>query len=137
MSKGRLSIGRINSNMEDDYISIDVEDTNSRTHFLTMKLSLEDMMLALTGCSGIAVEMEFRGLNRLGKVRETKTEFIQGAIGYKPDAYVIESLLMSYEVDGWEARRSDFENSKHYVTAKDGTLGWNVVFERYIDGPGT
>jgi len=67
-----LSINRVISNAEDDYIKIEVCDENSCNTFVTLKLSLKDYAMCISGLSGAKCEGEVRCLDRVGKKHEHK-----------------------------------------------------------------
>ena len=55
MEEGRITIGRTTSNMEDDYISVEVILNDQ---IIKLKMSLEKYALVVTGMGQIRVEVE-------------------------------------------------------------------------------
>ena len=68
---GKIIISRIRSNKRDeDEIEISFIDNQSNTHFATAKMSLETFALALTGLGHLDVEIDVRGLDKVGMNKE-------------------------------------------------------------------
>jgi len=55
VEEGRITIGRTTSNMEDDYISVEVILNDQ---IIKLKMSLEKYALVVTGMGQIRVEVE-------------------------------------------------------------------------------
>lgn len=71
---GKIIISRIQSNKRvEDEIEISFIDDRSNIHFATAKMSLETFALALTGLGHLDVELDVRGLENIGKIKEMST----------------------------------------------------------------
>lgn len=96
---GTISISR-NSN---DLINIRIKDDPSRTEFIDVEMSMEDFAHAITGLSGVAVEGEVRGLDRIGKerVRESRSVLQPKELTHKPREKTVEWLKANCQEEGW------------------------------------
>jgi len=69
---GKIIISRIHNNLRvEDEIEISFIDDMSNTRFATAKMSLETFALGLTGLGHLDVELDVRGLENIGKIKET------------------------------------------------------------------
>lgn len=131
--KGKISISRITSNTpRGSWVRISLEDENSYTRFLDVDIDFEQFGNVVTGQSDRPCDIELRGLDLLGKKHEHKIEFIK----FFRDADKEENnkVIDAYEVDGWEARRSDLKNHHNYVAAKsdEDQECYKISFVRYV-----
>ena len=125
--KAGLTISRIHGS-EDYAVEIRIRDEHSRIEFIEMQLTLEQFATALFGTPVSEVDVELRGLEKLGLTAENKTEIVK----CDPwDEAARNEALKAYEVDGWKARSGDINNSHNFRTAK-GTTGVVVVFFRHV-----
>ena len=141
--KGKITISKTSGNRRDSIITITITDESSGTNFVIAEVGLKDFAEALTGLACVDCEYETRGLNNIGKVRETKTVNITVQIGDKTwsrspenDAYV-KILVAPYEVDGWTAFNLDRAFNPHYYTYggthKNRTITFEIWFVRYVE----
>jgi hypothetical protein len=133
MHKGQIHIGRINSSqLEEDYIEIEITDEKSHIQFCEVKMSLKDFALAITGRGFSDCEFEVRGTDKIGYTREHKTEEVK--LLYKDKYNLTEAdynkTLKPFEKDGWEARRQDLKNHHCIVRGKEDT--YMVNFSRLV-----
>ena len=72
--KGKLTIGR-RGIIGEDYISIELEDSNSHLKVVELDISLDNLMRALTNLACVDCEYEFNkdNSNLFGKIQEVKT----------------------------------------------------------------
>jgi len=121
---GTLCISRTSSTHDADEIEIRFIDEESHVQFATFHISLENFAKALTGLGYVEGKIEYRGLNRVGKISESKTELVH----CKPygDDKAKYKALAEFEVDGWKARKGDIDNHHHYTPH-----GVRVVFFRH------
>lgn len=72
--KGKLTIGR-RGIIGEDYISINLEDSNSHLRVLELDISLDNLMRALTNLSYVDCEYTFnkKACDLFGKTQEVKT----------------------------------------------------------------
>jgi hypothetical protein len=129
--KGKITITRTQNNREDPrIIHIQIEDGSSSARIIDLVMTPEDFGNAITGLVMQECEYQLTNADKVGKVREVKTEivpvpvdwFIRGS-GAPP------ALLKPYEVDGWLGRAEDLTNSHN----RTGNGGYRVVFVRYVD----
>jgi hypothetical protein len=72
-NKGQIGITRPSGGEYDgQYMSIRVECSSSRLDFLEIKISLENLMKALSGQYGIEMDFYTRGLEHVGKTKISK-----------------------------------------------------------------
>jgi len=109
--KGTVTITRVNSNMEEDLIAIEIVDSNSRSNIARVTMSMENFAKAVTGFGYQEVTIEQliddEGFSNIGKTRETKTVWIK-----KPEEFLwdvdmsvyVRKVLdeMNAETDGWK-----------------------------------
>lgn len=131
--EGRISIGRFHGTQVDNKsIYIDIEDASSTIGFIRVLLTPEALALALTGRGDIDCTFELRGVQNVGKVRETKT------IGYPvtgmyPTYEVMRELVADDEVNGWVARLDP--DSRTVARREYNAYLAQVVFTRFVDAP--
>lgn len=131
--KGNIRLSRVTSNQEPyNYASITIEDEISGIEFLKIDMCFEELGKFVAGTTG---EMNFqtRGINNIGKTRETKRETIpipENFFGQFTDIEAKE-LIKSYEVDGWVGSTYDLNNQRKTVK-ENGKTGRLVSFTRYI-----
>lgn len=130
--KGNINISRVHDGTK-HWIRTTVEDENSHITFLTLELTLENMMLALTNLGNIDCEFELRGLENIGKKLEHKTEYVYLPNAFQATDEAREEVLKAYEVDGWNARKSDISNHHNFQRFEDG-YKVKVSFSRFVEG---
>ena len=75
--KGKITISRVSSSDRDDYVWISVVDEKSGEHFVEVEMGLLEFANALTGYGFVDCEFVLRGTDKVGMIRETKTELIE------------------------------------------------------------
>lgn len=118
--KGSISISRINSNTEADYIGITIKDQNSRISFLDLKMSYENLAKVLIGSYEVDCTLEVRDLLKVGKKKITKdiiAEMPEGVSWEKRSIVAHDQCLKELEA-GWEV--STYFGSKDSFFEKDG-----------------
>lgn len=114
-----------------------VNNRNNSTRLMEITLPLEAFVDMITNrCAYGTADVYQAGIDRLGKVRQVKSEFVpaKGA-RYEADwEETRQSALAPFEVEGWRARRDDYGNY-HRHARQDDVEGYTVSFERYIDPP--
>ena len=100
MLKGNLTISRPNGGRSDENpcISIKVRDATSRIDFVTIEVPLANFAEALTGLSEVEARLTVRGLDNVGKVRES-----QPVTFVLTDEYLAKHDLRSYDRAGIKA----------------------------------
>ena len=137
---GKLTISApMNSNMEEK-IDITLEDEGSHVECVTIHISYAELTAALVGHASQSCQVEYRGLELVGKKREHKTE----VVGPIPDRLLkakdgkrspeLEAIFAPFEVDGWMGRTTDAYNHYNWCgpRGEDGQ-SYRVNFVRYID----
>lgn len=127
MMKGQISLGRVHSNTEDDFIRISIEDDSSGVHFCEVKLSLIDFARLITGLSNIDCDFALRGIKNVGKIRQHKTELLP-VVEWNATPDDLAQAVKPFEVDGWIARRDDLKN--HHNISGDKV---RVSFTRFVE----
>ena len=125
--KGKLTISRYHQ--DGAPMTIEVTDDLSGARFIEVSIEPAALMDAMTGRSMIPCEFVLTS-KLVGKKREVKDEIV--ACGHPfGDKELLEAArkeVAKYEVDGWEARQGDIENSHNYVKR-----GIRVVFTRFVE----
>ena len=137
--KGSMRMMRTSCNVEEDYLSIEVEDELSGIQFLKVKMPLGSMADLLTSRTA-ECEFEARAWHNVGKKRETKREkvFIPGNIyDLKKRLEAADEAVKKFNVDGWRGDVRDAVNH-HNRCAKgveDGVDGeyYSVRFTRFVE----
>lgn len=138
-----IRLGRVQSNREDDYISLEIEDEASGIHFLEIKLSMEQFGRLVGGTSNVKVKTTLRGLDNIGKKHETR----QGAMfidAIEYDSLVDsvphhsrEKILLKWMNEqpipegGWKI--SPYLGSRESIQFADGGKQINFRYYRYVD----
>lgn len=132
LPNAKLTISRP-SGTDTGYITIRVMDGDSGSHFVDVKVPYEEFALAITGMGHVDCSAVVRGLNRLGLVRENKSEVITlpPSVSRVEQDDEINDLLAPYEVDGWIGNRDDFKNWHRRSRSPSGNT-ITVSFQRWV-----
>lgn len=98
--KGAITIGRPSYGDGRELMVIQFRDELSRVRFLDIEMSLPDLMKALTGQAEMPIEMQVRGLENVGKVKETKRLDFEVTDTNREAAA---DLAPAYADEGWQA----------------------------------
>ena len=96
--KGAISIGRPSYGDGKELITIQVRDDLSRTRFADIEIGLADFVKALTGLAEVPIVMQVRGLDNVGKIKETKSLVFQV---HDADQAAAEKLAAEFCDEGW------------------------------------
>lgn len=146
--EGTIRFARIQSNREDDYIQIEIDDEKSGIAFISVKMSMEQFGKVVAGVSNNKVKMEVRGLDNIGKRHERKPgRFIIPKVAYdRIDAAnrsrgtlqeaLGEWLQENAKEDGWKI--STYLGSRNSIEPAgdswlDGDKALNFHYYRYVD----
>lgn len=132
--EGKLTICRT-TGPEGDYVSIYLEDEVSGTRFANANLSMEEYGRAITGLGHRPCQIEVRGLEHVGLVRERKHERVAvPGRSYGDDlADRARAAVAPYEVDGWQAAMYQMLHSQGSIVSRgDDETTYNVLFERWV-----
>ena len=134
--EGKLTISRVTGGKS--YISIQLDDKNSRTRVVDIKVSPEIFGEIITGLSYQSVSYKvYCNSDKFGKNMENKVERVVVDCGniYDNDELIpaLKRVIPDYEIDGWEANINDSlsrQNSKG--TDGNGKKYVNVYFRRWV-----
>lgn len=127
--QGKLHISRVTTNIEEDYMEITLQDRASNKGIVTAKLSLSNMMNALTGAYAMPVEMTvFDTYEKVGMEKQVKHERLPF---YSTTNEVFRETMAKeakeYEVDGWKLAPEDFNHHRAYAGL------YKARFFRYVE----
>lgn len=117
---GKLTIVRA-ENENGPLIRLHVRDDEARTNFLTITLTPQELMMALTGRPDVECSLIPVHLDRVGTAMQTKIVHVDAPqlsilSGPLPGTCISEdeitALLAPHEVDGWIATRTDMTNPR-------------------------
>lgn len=131
MLKGKIHIGRVICNTEDDYISIELEDDLSHTQVVEIELTKEAYADALFSR---VVPCQFRLRSKVvGMKAELKRENVKVpkfTYNKEKDLEKCKKAVAPYETDGWKADADDLLNSHRNVDGKSELRC--VTFRRHV-----
>ena len=130
--KGEITISRVSSNKEDDYVSISVIDAEASVEIVNVKLSLAEYANVLTNHAHRPCEVDWNDTGTVGKVREWKEVLVPYDIACFRDKGKAAAAFAPFSIDGWRGRESDYFNS-HRDLLKDGKRYRRVIFERFVE----
>lgn len=116
ITKGKITISRPSGHGE-PHIAITLVDNDAHVHFCEVRLGLDEFAKAITGQGFVNCDLHLRGLDKVGTIRENKTEFV-------PDIGEEDKSLAPFMVDGWTPRSGDWGNMHNGTKGR----GFNVVF---------
>jgi len=129
--KGKLTISRVHSTQSEDWIEVLLEDESSCIQFADVHIGLEEFSKAITGLGACPCEIEVRGLDLVGKKLETKICTV--SFPTERTVEMTEDVFKMFEFDGWEARRSDMNNSHNRMWIDTVDLEkFRITFQRYV-----
>lgn len=142
---GQISIGRVRSSDDsrDNLIKIEIEDNVSGILFTTVEMTPEAFAMVLTGLSGVPVNISTNGLDKVGKVRESKNlqihiskETLESTkiCSFDKDAlskYIKENQDL-YVESGWELSAYLGRQSSIATDRETGGVILNVTQYRYV-----
>lgn len=132
--QGKITICRTTGSGE-DAVTIRIRDTDAGIDFAVAELTMTNFGYAVTGRGATPCELEVRGLEKVGMVREHKTESIafEGRVlgrdmATSPEA---KAALAPFEIDGWKGFPTDLANRNRRSKAGNQL----VTFERWVPRP--
>lgn len=139
MKKGKLTICR-HGIIDEDYISLQISDTNSSKPVIEAKISLENFMRALTNLSSVEMEYKIRQefAELWGKTVEVKDILIPMAY----EKISINNEEMKKEVERYfKSMQNKGVYGEEWMIKSDGTSRqqnvagmWKMTICRYIEG---
>lgn len=131
---GRLTISRVHSSHEGDYVEISLVDDTSHTQPVKIHVSLQAFAEALMGSGDRPCTFEWRP-SRVGKIHETRKQIVPYHGYYRhgsaEERRAKADALAPFEVDGWRGNPSDLGNMHRSL----GDGQYRVLFARYVDAP--
>lgn len=131
MLKGSIRVGNIQSNIEDNYVQIEVTDELSDARFLQVKISYEQYGKMIAGNGEVECEFELRP-KVVGMERQTKTVMIPVPNYAKIPPEQFAEVIKPYEVDGWKVSTYDLGNYKNYFGGEKDGYKCKVGCIRYV-----
>lgn len=134
-TEGRISIAKLTSNTEPNYMLIQIEDESSGIEFVEVKLSLENFAQAITGLGHVPCKFKTRGLEKIGLIREHKVEEVYINFHTHPTQKAsAKSAITNFETDGWKGWIEDAFNHHNFVRehAKDIDV-YRINFDRWVE----
>lgn len=132
--EGMLTITRTTgANCEN--ISVVIRDGLSGCVIARAEIGMSAFAEALTGIARNNCEVIWTNIDRIGKTREVKTEFVPIAIpslGYDRRDEEADQQAKPFEVDGWKMSSGGYGNH-HRSTVRDGIQGYLCVFIRFVE----
>ena len=124
--------GKISILINPDATTIEVEDENANTRFLTITLTPEQLSAALSRQMAIECEIEVKGLEKIGKKHENKSfEFeIPSDLASSRNENELQKLAQSLLNDGWIAE--SYFSSQNSFFKKDGVQYARCTIRRWI-----
>ena len=130
--EGSISINRTTSNIDEDYIRIEIIDELSRETIVSGKICLKDYAKLITGLSGVKMDYVHGDLSHIGKKHENKTHVFE-----TPDiAYTEGRKDVAYKIavetcpDGWEP--DEYFGSRDSFFTKDGKNYARCTIRRWV-----
>lgn len=136
MLKGHVTISRPHGD-QCNYINIEIVDKLSGIQFVECHIEYADFAEAITGLGHTDCNFILRGLDGVGKTRETKSEkvFVPCTTfgGERKEAAA--KAIAKYEVDGWVGRVRDATNQHRITKHTDDGYYATVHFSRLVETP--
>lgn len=114
---GSMRIGSVSSSTGDGYVSLSIEDDKSGIEFLSIDIPYETWGRLIAANMSHDVNVEVRGLEQLGKQRETINAVVE----------IPTEVFDKITVGGWDERQ---EKVADYVDANHSIPGW--INSRYF-----
>jgi len=130
--KAKLSISCPSYSNGTKNISIAVIDADANIQFLDIKIDLDKFSECLTGLGHVECEMEFRGLQNVGKIAKQKPlVFEVPDLRYKMKEGEVERLALKATPEGW--KHSSCFRSKESFFCKGGKNYARTNITRWVD----
>lgn len=113
-------------------INISIQDDCARIQFLDIEIDHDKFAQAITGLSSVECEMEFRGLENVGKVIEKQgIEFEVPDCEWRDREKIASKLADEMAPEGWVA--SHYFGSQGSFFTKDGKSYARTTISRWVD----
>ena len=130
--KGKLTISRVGSNVNEGYVKFELSDEKSGVMVIEGEIGLREFAECVTGRGYVPCEFTLRGADRIGMRLETKVEWIRVHQYIVKDTKEQAGYCRALEKDRWQASISDLENGNNYNKVGD---HWEckVNMYRYVE----
>ena len=129
--KGSIGIAR----RSDGLFTIHIRDEEASIEFCEVRMTGEQFANAVSGLFGQEVELDFRGLDKIGKTMEHKTVLVEMPAGFDvPHKWsdipepVREEMLYAHEAGGWRVETRGSWGNMH---RKEGR-GYKCLARRWV-----
>jgi hypothetical protein len=135
---GRITIGKVTSSTEEDYISISLDDAMNHAPLVEIRMTPDAFGRALTGSGWMECDFEFNTDAPLGKRHEHKTEEVSvpywdGRIDSPERAVLVRKAIAEFEADGWLGHDDDALNHHNRAGGEYGKFEvFRIHFFRYV-----
>lgn len=119
------------SRRSDDFVYIAIQDNNSRSEFVEVKLSLEDYGKLITGLSSVEGEAEYRKLDCVGKIKVVEARSVVCPINTFDKAVLGRWLVENCQEDGWKL--NTHLGSQKSVDSSGGKTKLNYSVYKYTE----
>ena len=127
---GKLTISRVYGSQ--DYVEITLRDCDAVIDFAKVRISVENFGEAVLGLSCMECEIITRGLQNVGKVRESKhIEFPIGKDNYMDRKKVASEIVKDYTPEGWTA--STYFGSQNSFFTRGDVCWARTSITRWVD----
>lgn len=136
--KGKLCINRPSYGDGRKLINIKVMDECSRERFLDIEIGYSEFAQVITGMSEVDCSFITRGLDRIGKVKETRnlTFVMPEALNYSNRKDTASKLAIENTPAGWEPSLY-FESKGSFVSGEGGVEWANTSMSRWVEDEST
>lgn len=135
--QGTISISRTHCSNGQDYIELAIRDERSGVQFLKGEIGLTDFAKLVTGQSEMPVALDLRGVESVGKFRETKSESVFFPDGdYHEREFRAKAAIAPLQVDGWIGDWRQLGNHHAIDRAVKHVAGgtfYKIGFYRFLD----
>jgi len=125
--KGELSIVR----SSDGFIRLSIVDELSHAQFVELKLTYEQFAEAVTGCHTPDIDMEVRGLNRVGKRRVRQSRSVLCPLNVYNRELLQTWLVENCQEEGWTI--DTYLGSQSSTKSVDGGTLLNYAVFKYVE----
>lgn len=132
----KLSISRITSNKEADFIEITVEDSRSATLISISRISLEEFALALTGlCNRPSITQLFDTYENAGKKLETRWIIMRDIDSWsiKSAEELVAKRIIEDHFKGTEFYLDDWEIMDYCLNRRQDGEFYQYIIHRYVE----
>ena len=131
--KGELTISRPSFGDGRKKITISIKDSDSRNTFVELEIDYDKFAACLTGLSYQEVDFDVRGLDLIGKTKETKTFIFKiPRANYMMDKQEVIDIGEGEIPEGW--RMSKYFNSQNSFFVEDDIYYARTSIYRYVEG---